>query len=158
MQKALKEIAQLVNGVVQGDGGRIITGGAPFESAGPDDITYAIKPAYLKALEKSRAAAVLVPKARADAAQNLVVVDNPYRAFAKVLQHFHPPCHPAPGVSAAAHIAPDVAIGEDVYVGPGVVVSEGVVLGARVTIYPHVWVGPEAVLGDDVVIYPNVTI
>ena len=157
-QMELIEIAQMVNGEVQGDGACTVTDGAPFESAGPEEITYAIKPAYLKALDTTHAAAVLVPKAMAGVPRNLVIVENPYFAFAKVLQHFHPPCHPAPGVSAAAHMGTDVTMGADVYVGPGAVVSDGVVMGDRVTIYPHVWIGPEAVLGDDVVIYPNVTI
>jgi UDP-3-O-[3-hydroxymyristoyl] glucosamine N-acyltransferase len=151
-------IAQMVNGEVQGDGACTVMDGAPFESAGPQEITYAIKPAFLKALDSTRAAAVLVPKAIADAPRNLVVVENPYLAFTKVLQHFHPPVHPDTGVSVSAHIAGDVVMGAGVHVGPGAVVSERVVMGERVTIYPHVWIGPDVVLGNDVVVYPNVTI
>jgi UDP-3-O-[3-hydroxymyristoyl] glucosamine N-acyltransferase len=157
-QMELIEIAQMVNGEVQGDSACTVTDGAPFESAGPEEITYAIKPAYLKALDTTHAAAVLVPKAMAGAPRNLVIVENPYFAFAKVLQHFHPPTYPDRGVSAAAHIAVDVVMGVGVHVGPGAVVCERVVMGDGVTIYPHVWIGPDVVLGDDVVVYPNVTI
>ena len=88
---SLASIAEIVGGEISGDAGKIISGVAPFESAGPDHITFAGQAKYIKQLETSSAGAVLVPMDVACEGKNLIRVKNPQIAFINVLSLFHPP-------------------------------------------------------------------
>ncbi len=62
MEILLNELAAWLEGEVVGDDQMIISGAAPFESAGPEELTYAFRPAYLKKIDETEAAAVIVPQ------------------------------------------------------------------------------------------------
>ena len=83
----LSKIAALVEGEIVGDSNKIISGAAPFEHAGSNEITVAASAKYLKRLGGSQAAAILVPRDTQLVDHNLVQVDNPMVAFAKVMQY-----------------------------------------------------------------------
>ncbi|MFZ5569711.1 MAG: UDP-3-O-(3-hydroxymyristoyl)glucosamine N-acyltransferase [Thermodesulfobacteriota bacterium] len=154
------EIAAVVGADLQGDGRKEITGPAPFEQAGGDQITFAAQAKFLKRIPSCRAGAVLVPAAFAgsEARCNLLRVKNPTAAFARVVGLFHPGEKPSRGISAGACVGRRFRCGTDPSIGHGVVISDEVVMGDRVTVHPHVFIGQRVVIGDDVEIHPNVTI
>ncbi len=72
---------------------------------------------------------------------------NPYLAFARAIDIFHPaPQYPA-GIHPTAVIDPSATIGEDAHIGPYVVVGAGVVIGPGATLLPHVVIYPKAQIG-----------
>ncbi|MBW2331395.1 MAG: UDP-3-O-(3-hydroxymyristoyl)glucosamine N-acyltransferase, partial [Deltaproteobacteria bacterium] len=152
------KIAELVRGEVVGDGDFIIRGVAPFENAGPDDITFAASASYKKRVDETRAAAVIVSHGVCESKKILVRVENPSLALAKVSTLFHPVCRPVIGISQDAHVGKDFKCGIDVSVYPCVFIGDYVTLGDRVTLYPGVVVANGVAIGDDVVVYPNVSI
>lgn len=156
----LKELGAWLQGEVVGDDQTIISGAAPFESAAAHEITYAFRPAFLKKISTTGAAAVIVPQnySTTEPGKTFVRVQNPYAAFAKVLQRFYPPTHPESHIHPAAVISSDVVLGTEAYIGSAATLEKGVICGDRVKIYPGVYVGEGAQIGDDTVVYPNVTI
>jgi len=160
MQIILKELAERLGGEVVGDNQIRITGAAPFEFAGPDEITYAFRPGYLKKIDQTEAAVVIVPENSVSktSAKTVVKVPNPYAAFAKTLQYFCPPTHPDPGIHPTAVVDPSVVFGDTPGIGAGAIMEKNVVCGDRVHIHPGVYVGPNVQIGDDAVLYPNVTV
>ena len=52
MEKTLARIAGIVNGDIQGDGAKIISGVAPFEEATSDEITFAGARKFLKKIDR----------------------------------------------------------------------------------------------------------
>lgn len=160
MQITLKELAEWLGGEVIGDDQAVVSGAAPFELAGPSEITYAFRPAYLKKIADTGAKAVIVPQnyLAGESKKILVRVKNPYAAFAKVLQRFYPPKHPDGWVHPTAAISLDTVVSDTAYIGAGATLEKGVVCGDRVKIYPGVYLGEDVQVGDDAVIYPNVTI
>jgi UDP-3-O-[3-hydroxymyristoyl] glucosamine N-acyltransferase len=154
----LPQIAQMTGGHLVGTGPDRITGAAPFEAAGPEEITYAGDAKFLKRLADTSACALFVPRAMDGFSGCQVVVANPQVAFVEVLNHFHPQERPPAGIDPRAVVARDVRLGSDVYIGPGAVIGQGVQLGAGVVIHPNTVVGDRARIGDDCLIYPNVTI
>jgi UDP-3-O-[3-hydroxymyristoyl] glucosamine N-acyltransferase len=154
----LGDIAVQVGGEVIGNPKKPIKGVRPFESAGKDHITYADHPAFLKQLRATSAGAVIVPRSVKKQEGNLLRVDNPRVAFAKVLYLFFPPRHPGRGIDPNASVASDLSHGKDVYIGPCVAIDEKVRIGDRVRIHAGSVIGSEVVLGNDVTVYPNVTI
>jgi UDP-3-O-[3-hydroxymyristoyl] glucosamine N-acyltransferase len=84
MKAPLSKIARLVQGRISGDSGILISGAAPFEQADAHEITVAGSAKFLKKMGDCNAAAILVSRDINDKDHNLVQVDNPMVAFAKV--------------------------------------------------------------------------
>ena len=61
--RTLAELAALVGGEVSGDGSRPITGVAPLETAGPEQLSFFANRKYRPAFEASAAGAVIVEPA-----------------------------------------------------------------------------------------------
>ena len=158
MERSVREIAELVGGEVVGEGDVIIQGVAPFDEAGPDDITFAASASYEKRIAETNAAAVIVSSEVDERSKILVRVKNPLLALAKVSGLFHQEGRPAVGTSQDAYVGRNVICGKGVCLSPGVFVGDDVTLGERVTLYPGVMLGDHVLLGDDVVVYPNVSI
>ena len=158
MALSLARIAELVNGEVAGDPLRMVHGAAPFESAGANDIAFAAGGVYIRRMAESGAGALIVPVGTQASGRDLVLVENPQAAFARILKVFYPPPRPAPGTSPTAVIGAGFAAGEETSIGAHVVIGEGVTLGRRVVLDPHVVIGDRVVIGDDTRIFPHVTI
>ncbi len=164
VEKTVSFIAQYVEAEFVGDAERAIRGVAPFERSGPDDVTLAGEPKYLKNLSSTAAGAAIVPGSFKDcekyAAEGLCLIKtkNPRAAWAKIMRLFFPPLHPRWEPNRPAYAGKNFNCGKDCGIGPFVVVGDNVTIGDRAAIYPHVYIGDGCVLGDDVVVYPNVTI
>lgn len=158
MKKSLAEIAEFVNGQIIGEPEKMICDAGPFEHANEDQITFAENAKFLKKIEETHAGAVLVPKDPEDHSKNLIVVEKPKLAFARIMSLFHAPSIPESFVSPSAHIGKNVTYGQNVNINPFVMISDNVTIGDRVVLHPHVCIGENSVIGNDVVIYPNVTV
>jgi len=158
MEMTVAQIARALTGDVVGDSEKKINGIAPFEAATPNEITYAAEAKFLKRIDATRAGAVIVPAKFSRAGKNLIQVDNPEAAFAKVVHFFHPTSQPEPGISPKAIIGNGFVSGDDCHIGPFVVIQDEVRLGNRVVLHPQVTIGKRVVIGDDVELFPNVTV
>jgi len=153
---------------------RRVTGVAGIETAGPEQVTFVANPKYARRVRTTRAAAVIVepefPAEAAEAHPVLLRVKNPYLAWAKAIELFHPLPSYAPGVhptavvastarlGARAHVGAYVVVGEHCELGddavllPHVVLYDGVRVGDRFLAHAHAVVREGCVLGDDVVL------
>jgi UDP-3-O-[3-hydroxymyristoyl] glucosamine N-acyltransferase len=158
MKMTLADVAERIGGVLQGDGGIRIAGAAPFETAGPDQITYAETAKLLKKIEDTRAGAVIVPIDFSDAEKPMIKSTNPKVAFAKVMGIFYPRKRQPEGIHPTAVVGKNFRCGGNAAIGAFVVIQDDVTLGERVTLHPHVVVGDGVVIGDDTEIFPNASI
>jgi UDP-3-O-[3-hydroxymyristoyl] glucosamine N-acyltransferase len=158
MKMKLRDIAELLNGTVIGDDTVMIGAVRGIDEAGQGDITFIANPKYKSKLEITGASAVLVSPAVRESAKNLVVVPDPYKAFACLLGLFYPEEQEVPGVSEKAFIGEGAEIDADAAIYPGVYVGRNARIGKRVTLYPGVCVGNEVEIGDESTLYPNVTV
>ncbi len=158
MELSLARIAKVVEGEVIGNVNKTIHGAAPFNDAAGDEITFAGDAKYLKRIHETNAGAVIVPRNFEVPSRNIIQVDNPELAFAKVLELFQVAATPAAGISSRAHIGKDFSCGRDVSVAPFVVIGDHVTLGHGVILHPNVVIGDKVTMGNDVQIFPNVTI
>ncbi|MFP4445314.1 MAG: UDP-3-O-(3-hydroxymyristoyl)glucosamine N-acyltransferase [Desulfosudaceae bacterium] len=164
MERTLQEIAAAFDGVVRGDGEKKIAGVAPFEQAGPDDITLAGSDRFLSRLHATAAGAVIVPanwqppEASEPIAAGLLAVDRPQVVFAQLIEQFAPPVPHPPGISEQAVIGASFSCGQSVSIYPGVVIGDDVRLGSRVVLHPGVVIESGVRLGDDVEIHANAAV
>ncbi|CAB4243440.1 UDP-3-O-acylglucosamine N-acyltransferase [Methylacidimicrobium sp. AP8] len=156
----LGELADLVNGEVQGERKTVIRGVADIESAVEGEISFYANPRYEKAARRTRASALLIHRdLSGDFPCALVRVDAPSLAFAKIVALFAPPpvTYP-PGVHPTAVIGPGVVLEEGVHVGPLAVIEAGVRVGAGTVIGAGCFIGTETSLGEGCFLYPHVVI
>jgi UDP-3-O-[3-hydroxymyristoyl] glucosamine N-acyltransferase len=154
----LGRLADALGASLVGDAGRVVTGVAPLETAGPDQVSFLTDRKYLKQAEASRAAAVLVPRDVAGLSAALLQVDHPQQALIRLLELFHPEPAVQPGVHPSAAVAESARIHRAASVGALAVVEEGAVIGPRSRVGALSFVGARAVLGEDVRLHPRVVI
>ncbi len=158
--RTVAEIAEAVQGNLQGDPATMICGIASIEEARSGDITFAESSRFLETARRSLASAILAPLSAISTGESKVMigVENPRLAFAQLLDLFAPEHYAPRGIHPSATLGSDLQHGELVSIGAQCVVGENVRLGKNVTLHPLCYIGNDVEIGDDSVIYPNVTI
>lgn len=159
MGKTLQELAEYVGGTVRGDPSVLIQSVMGIDDAHEGCITFISNEKYTKKIYQTKASAIIVSSKLKETKGNLLVCNNPYLAFAKVVEllMYKKPVQ-VKGVDHSARIAETVQIGQDVSIQAHVSVGEGVRIGSRVVVYPGVYIGDNCSIGDDTVIHPNCVI
>lgn len=145
---------------VDGDASREVVAVATLEDARPDEISFLANAKYEKALETTRAGAVVVARDQSTPAGLPVLrTADPYAALARLVVHIHG-CrkHPGSGIDPRAVIDESAEIGEGANIHHGATVAAGARIGRNVVMYPGSYVATGCRLGDDCVLYPNVVI
>ena len=93
----LKEIAERLDCLLDGEGEIEITGVASLEQARPGDLTFLSNPKYTPLLKTTQASAVLVRGDFGPVPLSALRCAEPYLVFAKTLEFFYRPPHPAWG-------------------------------------------------------------
>ncbi len=157
----LGELAEQIGATLDGDGRRTVTGCAGLTEADPQQVSFLSNPRYVRLLHETRAAAVILSPAYADKAtgRDLLLAEDPYRAFREAMLLLHEPRpHPEAGVSARAYVDAAAELGRDCTVRPFVYIAPGARLGDRVIVYPNCYIGKNAEVGDDSLLYPGVCV
>ncbi|HDP94403.1 MAG TPA: UDP-3-O-(3-hydroxymyristoyl)glucosamine N-acyltransferase [Candidatus Aminicenantes bacterium] len=152
----LMEISFLLRGELKGDPNTPVLGVNSLERAGASEIAFLAK----RDAEPSaiQAAALVVARDNPIEYPNLVYVDDPYLAFAQLLEHFFParPC--CTGVNDSARVDVDARLGQNVRLGAFVEVGAAASIGDDTEIHSGCVVYPGAVIGRSCLVYANVVI
>jgi len=135
-----------------------VSGVAPLDAAGPDQVSFLTERKYLAQAQVSRAGALLVGRDIAGLAGPLLRVDRPQQALIVLLGLFHPEPIPEPGVHPTACVAGDARVDRSASVGPLAVVEAEAVIGPHTRVGALCFVGRRAVLGEDVRLHPHVVV
>ena len=143
----LGEIAHRLGGELEGAGDLAVTGAAPIELAGPQQITFLAGSRRGSLVPLTRAGCVLVSRDVVISPGRCVIrVDDPRLAFARVLAWLHPRptlsgIHSTALVHATARLGANVGIGPYCVVGANCSIGDDTVLHGHVTLYDGVMVG-----------------
>jgi len=158
----LSELAERVGGRLEGDGGKVIRGVAPVETAGGDEVTFLSNRKYERHVGQTSAGAVIVPEDYSGPqppAGALIRCKDSYFAFREAMVAFHGfRTHPFEGVDPRADIHPTASLSPGARVGAFVTIARGATIGAGAVIYPGCYVGESVRMGDGCTLYPNVTL
>lgn len=173
----LADIAAQLGGRVLGDAEVRISQIATLEKAQSNHISFLTNSKYRTQLAGTRAGAVILGEADAEATDlPRIISDNPYAYFARVsallnpLPEVRPGVHPSAAIGAGAQIdatasiAAMVVIGEGATIGAFSVIGEGcciganAVIGSHVRLYPHVVIYHDCVIGDNLIAHSGVVI
>ena len=161
MEFSAKQIAQFVQGVIEGDENATVNTFAKIEDGKPGAISFLSNPKYTHYIYDTESSIVLVDKSvelEKPTNATLIKVDNAYECVAKLLQLYESMKPKKKGVDSLAFISPSAKIGENVYIGAFAYIGDNVVIGDGCQIYPNVVICENAKVGNDCLFYPNVTI
>ncbi len=133
---SLQWIAALINAKVIGDEKEIALGINEIHRVEPGDLVFVDHPKYYNKCIQSAASYIIINTEAVDNPGNkaLLVVDEPFEAYLKIVQHFRP------------------------YTTSGNAISDTAQIGEGTIIMPHVFVGNHVKIGSNCVIHPNVSI
>jgi UDP-3-O-[3-hydroxymyristoyl] glucosamine N-acyltransferase len=145
----LAELAERLNCKLEGDGTKEITGVAGLNEAGPGDLTFLANPRYRQAVRTTHAGAIVAAEGAGKLALPTLRARDPYYAFARAIDLFHPPDVYQPGIDRTAVIAASAAIGAGAHIGPYCFIDEDVRIGKNAVLHSFVAIYRGAAIGDD---------
>lgn len=161
MEFTAKQIAELIQGRVEGNADAKVSDFAKIEEGKPGAISFLANPKYQHYIYETKSSVVLVNEDTVfenPVEPTLIRVPNAYEAVAKLLQIYQAMQPKKSGIDSLAYIDAEAEVDEDCYVGAFAYIGKGVKVGKGCQIYPHAYLGDGVVLGDGCQIYPKVTI
>ncbi|HEY0976255.1 MAG TPA: UDP-3-O-(3-hydroxymyristoyl)glucosamine N-acyltransferase [Flavobacteriales bacterium] len=161
MQFTADQIAQLLQGTVEGDPSATVSRLSKIEEGGAGSLSFLANPAYTTYVYDTTASVVIIgrdfPLERA-VKTTLVRVADAQGAFAKVLELYNTIKLDKKGISPQAVISTGATHGDDCYIGPLAFIGENVKLGRNVRIYPQSYIGDNVTIGDGTTVFAGVKI
>ncbi|MBS0569992.1 MAG: UDP-3-O-(3-hydroxymyristoyl)glucosamine N-acyltransferase [Proteobacteria bacterium] len=158
-QHTLAELAARFDLQLRGDATRVIAGVGTLESAVAEQLAFLANPHYRPQLASTRAGAVVLRAADAQACPGAcLVAADPYVAFARIAALFEPSTPPTPGIHSSAAVAASAVVAADASVGPCCVIGEGARVDAGAVLGPHCIVGERCHVGAQANLVARVTL
>lgn len=162
MQFTAEQVAQLIQGRIEGDAQVLVGDFGKIEEARPGQLAFLANPKYEEFLYQTAASVVIVNEAlelKHPVKATLIRVPDAYSAFAALLNFYQQmQTQQLSGRQDPVYVHPDAIVGEKVYLGAFSYVGEKAVIGSNSKIFPQVYIGNEVKIGDNCLIFPGVKI
>lgn len=158
---SLEQLAGHVNGRLLGNKQTHIDSIAPLDKAQPHQLSFITNVKYRDKLTSTQAGCLLVTESDLDFCakeSNVIVVTDPYIAYAKIAQLLDETPQAAQGIAESAVIGKKVRLGNNVSIGANAVIEDGVVLDDDVVVGAGCFVGKYVRIGAKTQLWANVTI
>lgn len=161
MEFTAQQIAEFLNGEVQGDPQVKVSTFAKIEEGTPGTLSFLSNPKYSQFLYDTDASIVLVNKdfkLDRETKATLIRVTDAYKSLALLLSLVEQTKPKKVGISTLAYISPTATIGENVYIAPFVYVGENVTIGNNTLIYAHCSVEDGVKIAENVTLHAGVKV
>jgi UDP-3-O-[3-hydroxymyristoyl] glucosamine N-acyltransferase len=161
MEFSAKQIAQLLNGHVEGDENVTVNNVSKIEEGTEKTLSFLANPIYTNFIYTTNASIVivnntLVLEKPVKQGCTLIRVDNAYESFAKLLELYTQTKGQKVGVEQPSFISESAKTGKDCYFGAFVYVGQNAVIGNNVKLYPHVYIGDNCEIGENTILHSGV--
>ncbi|MFK3557492.1 UDP-3-O-(3-hydroxymyristoyl)glucosamine N-acyltransferase [Pasteurella multocida] len=158
---SLQELAQQIGATIRGNADVVVESIAPLDKATEKQLTFISNPKFRSLLAQSHAGILVVSEA--DVAfcveqSNLLIVNDPYVAYAVLAQYMDSTPKAASGIATSAVVAESAMLGENVSIGANSVIEDGVTLGDHVVIGANCFVGKNSKIGAYTQLWANVSV
>ena len=161
MEFTAKQIADFLQGEVEGNPDVKVNNFAKIEDGKPQTLTFLSNPKYTHYIYDTQADIVLVNadfKADKEVKATLIRVANAYEALAKLLELVDKSKPTKVGIEPMSYVSESAKIGNEVYIAGFAYISDNAVVGNNSKIYPHVFIGENVSIGSNVTLYSGVKI
>lgn len=158
------QIAQLLQGTVEGNPETEVNGFGKIEEAQNGQLTFFANPKYENYLYQTQASLVIMSNdfvLQQPISASIIRVADAYQAFATLLDVYNTMVNGnnAPsGIEQPSFIHETATLGTDVYVGAFAYIGKNAVIGNNVKIFPNVYIGNNVHIADHAIINPNACI
>lgn len=163
MEFSAQQIAQILNGTVEGNNDAMVNNISKIEEGLPKTLTFLANPKYNHYLYTTDASIVIVNRSfvldkpvKSDC--TLIRVDNAYESFAKLLQMYQQAKGTKVGIEQPSFIHSSAKIGNDCYIGAFAYIGQNVKIGNNVKIYPNACVLDNSEIGDNTTLFAGVKV
>ncbi|MBQ7472616.1 MAG: UDP-3-O-(3-hydroxymyristoyl)glucosamine N-acyltransferase [Prevotella sp.] len=156
MEFKASQIAQLIEGRIEGDENAVVNSFAKIEEGKPGAISFLSNPKYTHYLYETESSVVLIDEKvelEKPVKTTLIRVKNAYESVAKLLQLYASMMPKKTGIDPLAFVSPSAKIGKDTYIAPFVYVGDNVVIGDNCQINPNVTIYHDCRIGNNVIIH-----
>ncbi|NEM98615.1 UDP-3-O-(3-hydroxymyristoyl)glucosamine N-acyltransferase [Pontibacter burrus] len=168
MEFTVQQIADLLQGRVEGDNLAKVSTLAKIEEAQSGALSFLANPKYEPYLYSTGASAVIVSESlelKKPVSAALIRVSDPYSSFSTLLHHYQAALLASKtGVEEPAFIGSNSTIGENHYRGAFSYIGNNCKIGENVRLFPQVYLGDNVTIGDNTTIfagaklYPNTVV
>ncbi len=161
MEFTAQQLAELLQGRVEGDPGVRVNRLAKIEEGEPGSLTFLANPKYEDFIYSTKASLVIVNDSfipDRPISTNLIKVKDAYKSFAVLLDTYNKISQNRSGREEPHTIAASARIGENPYIGAFVYIGENSIIGNNVKLYPGVYIGDNVSIGDDTMLFPGVKV
>lgn len=163
MEFSATQIAQLLDGIIEGDASVTVSGLSKIEEGKSGALSFLSNPKYESYIYQTASSICIVdhtfqPSKPLPSTLTLIKVKDSYACFAKLLQLYQASMRKAPGIEQPCFIDPSAKIGKDVFIGAFVYIGASAVIGDGACIYPNTSIGQNSKVGTQTTIYSGVQI
>ncbi|MCK9254959.1 MAG: UDP-3-O-(3-hydroxymyristoyl)glucosamine N-acyltransferase [Bacteroidales bacterium] len=161
MEFTAQQIAELLNGKVEGDKNAIVNTFSKIEEGKAGSLCFLANPKYTNYIYETEASVVLVNndfEAQKPIKASLIRVEDAYKSIAILLDIYNQMTDKPKGIEKQSFIHKSAVIGKNIYVGAFAYIAKDVKIGNNVLIYPGVYIGNNVTIGDNCVFHPGVKI
>nr|WP_321405743.1 UDP-3-O-(3-hydroxymyristoyl)glucosamine N-acyltransferase [uncultured Carboxylicivirga sp.] len=152
------QIAELLNGKVEGNQDAIVKNVSKIEDGKPETLTFLANPKYTHFIYETKADVVIVNEsfvAEKDITTTLIRVPDAYQALAQLLEMYEQSQPKKTGVEQPSFVDASAKIGDFAYIGAFSYIGENVTIGNNVQIHPQVYIGDNVKIGDNTTLFPG---
>ena len=156
MEFTAKQIADMINGRVEGNPDAKINTVAKIEEGQEGAISFLSNPKYTPYIYETKSSVVLVNEdleLTQSVSCTLIRVKNAYESVAKLLQLYASMMPQKTGIDPLAFVSKSAKIGENVYIAPFAYIGDNVTIGDGTRIFPHVTIYDGCKIGKNVTIH-----
>lgn len=161
MEFTAQQIAELIQGEIEGNADQIVRDVSKIEDGRPETLTFLANPKYEPHIYNTDASVVIVNKSfspEKPVKATLIKVEDAYQALARLLQMYESSLPRKTGIEQPSFIAEDARLGDFVYVGAFAYISEKAKIGKNAQIWPGAFIGENVEIGEDTIVYSGVKI
>jgi UDP-3-O-[3-hydroxymyristoyl] glucosamine N-acyltransferase len=162
MEFTLNQIAEMLNGKIEGDGSITVNRIDKIQEGKKGGISFLANEKYESFIYETEATAVIVSEnfvAQKPVKANLIRVKNAYSGFTQLLEAYVRLLKPNKiGVEQPSYFEDSSRIGNNHYRGAFSYVGKNCEIGDNTQIHPHAYVGDNVKIGNNCVIHPGVKI
>lgn len=150
---SIKWIAELINAELVGINQGEACGINEIHKVENGDLVFVDHPKYYDKSINSNASFIIInKKTTVPDGKALLIVDNPFEAYCKIVNHFNP------FIPSDKPINDTAVIGEGSYIYPNAFIGNDVKIGKHCIIYPNVTIMDHCIIGDHVIIQSGTVI
>jgi UDP-3-O-[3-hydroxymyristoyl] glucosamine N-acyltransferase len=150
---AITEIAKLIGGRILGNSEGRAKGINELHMVQEGDLVFVDHPKYYQTCINSAASYIIINNETSyPANKSLLIVDDPFEAYQKIVAHFRP------FQPAIKNISDTAELGEGTVIMIGAVIGNGVKIGKNCLVHPNVVIMDHCIIGDEVVIQAGTVI